>query len=620
MRVPSGCRRIGAALVSAVVIGGLAPAGAGAGEYTVEQCGDAVPGFEDAVFDRTHGGDYSFGKHCGENAAGDSLQIRDITSAPHRNEGRILWRAPSGARIVAARVQGRLRRDSGHQARLIWLDRGDREAGRIAAGADEPAGFRSYSANAPTSGRQGFAAILRCERAGGCPASDRARSWVRELRLTLIDAAEPDLAVAGGLLAVGWRHGSERLEVSAGDAGSGVRRLEVTVNSRRVEPTRTLPCATVRGSTAVLRVAPCPRRAAGDTTLDTTKAPFRDGANTVVACAIDFGRDGNRACARRRVAVDNSAPELAFENRQDPEDPELIRVRARDGASGVATGRIAYRRKGSSKWHAVRTRVVDGWLEGRVDSSSEPKGSYRFRASATDRAGNTGLTTRRADGTTMVLRFPLRERSRVSARARPHRVAAYGSRPRVAGRLRGPEGRPLAGEEVNLLQRFAPGSARRRSVAHARTDRSGRYTVRLPRGPSRTVSVRYEGSLRYLPAAARSVRVGVRGRARLTRIPRRVRAGARARFAGSIGHLGVRMGPGKLVELQVREPGTGHFRTVKQAFRTDGRGRWRTSYGFGRFYTAPTRFQFRLRVPPESGWPYRAPTHSRARTLTVMPR
>ena len=82
----------------------------------------------------------------------------------------------------------------------------------------------------------------------------------------------------------------------------------------------------------------------------------------------------------------------------------------------------------------------------------------------------------------------------------------------------------------------------------------------------------------------------------------------------------MRLGPGKLVELQVREGGRGRFRTVKHAFRTDRRGEWRTSYRFGRFYTEPTRFRFRLRVPPEGRWPYRGPTHSRARKLTVVPR
>ena len=92
-------------------------------------------------------------------------------------------------------------------------------------------------------------------------------------------------------------------------------------------------------------------------------------------------------------------------------------------------------------------------------------------------------------------------------------------------------------------------------------------------------------------------------------------------FSGTIGRYGARLPEaGKLVELQVDGGGIRRPRTVRQAFRTDAGGRWRIRYGFDRFYSHPTRFRFRLKVMPESRWPYLGPVYSNRRELTVLPR
>jgi hypothetical protein len=91
-------------------------------------------------------------------------------------------------------------------------------------------------------------------------------------------------------------------------------------------------------------------------------------------------------------------------------------------------------------------------------------------------------------------------------------------------------------------------------------------------------------------------------------------------FRGSVGTLGAALTRGKLVELQVKGGGIRRYRTVRQAFRTDPRGRWSLRYGFDRFYKRPTKFRFRLKVSREGGWPYLAPSVSRSRTLQVVPR
>ena len=47
-------------------------------------------------------------------------------------------------------------------------------------------------------------------------------------------------------------------------------------------------------------------------------------------------------------------------------------------------------------------------LAGRVNCAELPPGDYEFRVSATDVAGNTTASTKRANGEPMILTFPLR--------------------------------------------------------------------------------------------------------------------------------------------------------------------------------------------------------------------
>ncbi len=132
--------------------------------------------------------------------------------------------------------------------------------------------------------------------------------------------------------------------------------------------------------------------------------------------------------------------------------------------------------------------------------------------------------------------------------------------------------------------------------------------------------VSFAGTHRYLPAPALGLGLTVRATATLALLKKRVTAGRKALFHGSVGTYGAILPGGKLVELQVKGGGIRRFRTVRQAFRTDPRGNWSLRYGFDRFYERPTRFRFRLKVSREGGWPYLSPALSRSRTLTVVPR
>ena len=599
----------------------LAPS-ARAGRYTVAQCDRSNRAFADAYFERQFGGDYAFAFRCEEDEDGNALQIHALTGAPDNRFGRISWLAPSGTRIVGVSAEARMRNDAGNQARLSFLDGAGNEVGRIATGTDSPGGFVTYERQLSDAGRERFAASLACVQRDGCRYSDQARTWIRSVRLTIEDTTPPSVFQSGSLLDGGWQRGTRTFYGGASDAGAGVQGLYASVNGSGVQPTQAPACATIAGTGMVSRVQPCPPVAVGGGELNTAASPFVNGENRVVLCAFDYAGGGTQTCSQSVVKIDNAAPELAFSDAEDPEDPELITAPVSDRHSGVAGGSIAYRPLDGGAWRELPTQLSGGRLLARVDSFSEPAGRYLFRAGATDAVGNQSTSTNRGDGSQMVLTFPLRTATSIEATidGDPTARVRYGEQPAVEATLRDALGSPLAGQPLDVVETYAPGSSLAPVGRTVTTDARGRISLRLPAGPSRDVSVSYAGSRRFLAAAPSRLGLTVDGYARLGAVPRHVTAGRKVLFRGSVGTLGATLAEGKLVELQVKGGGIRRYRTIRQAFRTDPRGHWSLRYGFDRFYKRPTRFRFRLKVSREAGWPYLAPSVSRSRTLRVEPR
>ncbi len=357
--------------------------------------------------------------------------------------------------------------------------------------------------------------------------------------------------------------------------------------------------------------------------MSTGAYPFVNGSNTVEICAEDFA--GNRpACTARTVSVDNAPPALAFADTQSRDDPELVTAGVAEAHSGVAAGAIDYRAVGADSWRPLETAISSDELRARVESSALQPGDYEFRAEATDVAGNRGETTRRADGSAMVLTFPLRQFVDLAASLEPGgartRTVRYGTGSEASGRLLDSAGEPLAGEEIVVDEYFGAGALIDRRTRFVRTDSAGRWSSPIPAGPSREVSASFAGSSRFQEAAEPAGRLTVRSQATFTRSRARVREGGRVVFAGKVGHFGARIpAGGKLIELQVREA-VGRWNTVREAFHTEPSGRYRFGYRFGRFYDTDARFKFRVKVAREQGWPYKAPVRSRPRTVTVLAR
>ena len=357
--------------------------------------------------------------------------------------------------------------------------------------------------------------------------------------------------------------------------------------------------------------------------LDTTTAPFADGDNAFFFCAGDFGTQANVTCARRTIKVDNTAPELSFQNQQAPGDPELIVADASDATSGIdgAGASIEYRRVGESQWQPLETRVTETQLRARVDSINASPGAYEFRASVGDVAGNHTATLERADGQPMILDFPLKEAVSIAASLDGARsqLVPFRTPGTVSGRLVDASGEPVAGAEVTVTEEFAEGSLLDRRVRDVVTNAQGRYSSGLPGGPSREVSVAYEGSRRYSADSTAGLDYLVRADATLRTTKRRVRAGDAVSFLGRVKRYFAQIPPGgKLVEIQVQDGND--WTTIHQAAATDEKGKVSLRHRFRRFYTRRVTFTFRLKVTAEADWPYVGGATSHKRKITVVPR
>jgi hypothetical protein len=441
------------------------------------------------------------------------------------------------------------------------------------------------------------------------------------VRLKVADYADPEFTtVDGTLFGPGWIKHSQNLRIQASDSGSGINRLAVSVNGGQLAG-ESGSCNTIPGSPYAARFATCTGEPLVNTNANTGEVPFHDGQNFVSACAVDFA--GNRTCDRRTIRVDNTPPSVGFTDSQNPDDPELIRAPVSDATSGVRSGQILYRPVGETFWRPLEIQLVSGQLQARVDSTADPPGQYEFTARATDVAGNVVQTTTRPDGLPMVLTFPLKSGVRLTGHLVPGRrsriTIGYRRSAKVAGRLVDASGKPLANQEVTVVEYFGPGALIDRRVRTVETDSDGLWAERLPAGPSRSVRAIYEGTSRYLTDQAKAGKLRVKTRATLHLSRHRVPEGHRVVFRGRVAHRAARIpAGGKLIELQVRDGRRWH--TVRHALYTRSDGGYRLRYRFARFYASNVHYRFRLRVLRERGWPYKAPVTSRSKRLVVRAR
>jgi hypothetical protein len=381
-----------------------------------------------------------------------------------------------------------------------------------------------------------------------------------------------------------------------------------------------------------------PAVAFGDSVATTVSG---EGAHRLTAWARDaVGNVGAAAGAPVAVVrIDETPPRAAFAPAQRAEEPELIEVAVADVLSGPSgsRGSIEVRAAGSSqRFEALPTRATAAGLQARWSSDDYPPGSYEFRATAYDAAGNSARTDRRADGAPMVLSNPIKLPTaidsgfggarlvwhhchRVDGRrrscqreavtdfeSRPAvRTVPYGRALRFGGVLRSTTGAPLGGFSLEVVETFAPGAelAQRRTTVTSRPD--GRFDAHLAPGPSRRIETFFAGTRTLTRSAGRAVTMAIRAGVRFRASTSAARIGGKpVIFSGRLlaGEASVPR-TGRPIQLEFRVPGGAwsEFRTVQ----TDRLGRFRYAYSFTDDDSRGIRFQFRAVSPEQSDFPYR---------------
>jgi hypothetical protein len=416
-----------------------------------------------------------------------------------------------------------------------------------------------------------------------------------------VDTTDPVTRLAGA--PAGWTNQAVGLIASATDAGSGV---EQAANGQPP-------------FTAIRVDGGAPAIAFGESAVATTV--IAEGVHRIAYYArdaagnVDDGGNSNgivNVSPRTAwVGIDRAAPSVAFANSEDPRDPDLLRVRVTDSLAGAdpSRGRIGVRPAGSGDRFEPLPPAPPGVgeLRARWDSDAYPLGEYEFRAIGYDVAGNATVTTRRRNGTPMVLSNPLKATTALGARLRnhaPQRTVPYGRGIRFSGRLTTGTRSPLAGMPVRIVERFAAGAATAVRVSTVRTAEGGTFSIRLAPGPSREVAATFDGTPTLSRSASRPLRLGVRSAVRLRTSSGIAKVGGPPLvFRGQVAAVpGAIPSEGKSVQLQFRLPGLpwAEFRTIK----TDRRGRFRYPYRFSDDDSRGARFQFRAYAPAQDDWPY----------------
>jgi hypothetical protein len=415
-----------------------------------------------------------------------------------------------------------------------------------------------------------------------------------------VDTTDPVTLLSGA--PQGWTNRAAWLVASAADSGSGMEPVgdgpppftAIRIDGGPPAVGRAGLIATSVIDEGVHRIAYYARDAAGN---------VDDGG----------GSNGlaNSAPRTTVVRIDRTPPSVAFANSQDPADPELLRVRIADSLAGgdPSRGQIGVRRAGSSdRFEPLPpARPSAGELRARWDSDSYPQGDYEFRAVGYDAAGNAAATTRRRNGSSMVLANPLK--ATTTLRVRFHRkglqrTVPYGRRVLLSGHLISGRRVPLRGKPVRVVERFLAGAQPATRISTATTGTDGAFSIRTTTGPSRTIAIAFDGSPTLGQSAGPILELGVRSRVQL-------RASAAAAKIGGppLVFRGRLVAPaeaipttGRSVQLQFRLPGLpwAEFRTVQ----TDARGHFRYAYRFSDDDSRGARFQFRAYAPAQEGWPY----------------
>jgi hypothetical protein len=389
--------------------------------------------------------------------------------------------------------------------------------------------------------------------------------------VTIRDETLPSLTAGGPLWTDGWRRSTDPVTYAAGD-GSGIRsvRLEAAGQATR----RNLSCD-------FHRPAPCSNSSG---TL-TVPAGTPDGIQPIRVVAADAA--GNEAMAERTVAIDGNPPAAALER---PRGNTIV-ISIVEEASGFAGGQILVRNSGAEPFRALPTTFANGLLTAPLDRGRPSRADIRVAVS--DVAGNstTGAPPRLRLSSVRVGR---RTRAPRGGRIR----IPFGRSALVRGRLTLSAGQPVQSTNITILGTPRVAGATAQLIGTTTTSRTGRFSFRVPPGPSRTLRFISDASGDAL-RAARGLGARVPASSTIHASRTRVSGDALVRFTGTVLH-GRQPIPrtGLVVVLQGRV--RGGWQTFADT-RTNARGHWRARY---RFVGRPGTYPIRVRIRRQNGFPF----------------
>jgi hypothetical protein len=248
-----------------------------------------------------------------------------------------------------------------------------------------------------------------------------------------------------------------------------------------------------------------------------------------------------------------------------------------------------------------------------VDTSTLAPGPHQLQVALSDAAGNAATVY---SGTITTARLPHIPNGAPCAGAaltltvngrRTIRPVLYGHRVLIRGWLHCAT-TPIPGANVELA-----GAGRGQSPI--RTDAAGRFSFRVPRGPSRTLTFSYRAySDDQKPSAIARLRTQIRPAIKLRIAPSQTRNGDTIEWSGDVaGGPYPRAGLTLLVQVKIGR----RWETFDQLVTHSGRFAYR--YTFLRT-TTTTTYAFRIALPVSgaAGYDY-LPATSRALTVTVSP-
>ena len=555
-------------------------------------------------------GSYEIANQCPS-----QLLIRSSTAdgnAPFLTSGNWVFDAPSGTRLTRLetwRFGVRLRTsaddpqpgqggDQGDPWKVFARDEGAQLIGGVfgencsappgaigcSFGSDTGVGAASRAVYDINVARISYA--VSCEELSGCPrhisGTPIATVKVFGTRVTVTDNVRPTLAVGGPLFAAGWRRPIDRVTYDATD-NTGIRAGRLDVAGRTQRDAR--PCD---------YHLPAPCSGVSKRTIG-LPAGVPDGVHTARVVAQDAA--GNETFAQRQIQVDGTPPTAVLERARG----RSIVISVTDAASGVARAALEVRRNSNEPYRTLATKVENGRLSARLDRGRASR--IDMRVTVRDVAGNVtrGNPTRLSATSAKI--------GRRFRKVRSGRVKVpFGRVARLRGRLTLSAGQSFAGQTIVATAAVRRRGERPRPAGTAVTDRRGRFSLRVPAGPSRTYRLVFNGAGGAL-GVARGVSVRVPAASTIRASRTRVSGRTRVRFSGRLRTRGQRIpGRGLVLILQGREGG--RWRTFEDT-RTNRNGRWNVSYTFsGR----PGRYPIRVRIRRQSNYPFEL-GYSRALTV-----